>query len=190
MNVNELFNNEEYKDNLNWLEISINKLYYSNRGYFLKKYMEIDEFRNEVYLRLLKYWKFDEYNGALNTYLGTIAESTMLHIYQNMDRNNRKLNYDDTLERFDKEINEGESPIIIKHEDSFIREQEAIEYIAKGVNNKEDYIIIKLYLLGYSMTDIAKHLNTTWRMVQYRVKNKYNDMMKERFNEYVNSKIS
>ena len=33
MVVSDLFNNVEYKDNLNWLEITLSKLYYSNRGY-------------------------------------------------------------------------------------------------------------------------------------------------------------
>lgn len=188
MKVNDLFNNEKYKDNLNWLEISISKLYYSNRGYFIRKNMELDEFKNECYLRLIKYWNFKNFNGALNTYLSKVVESTMLHIYQNMDRDNRKLNYDDTIDRFDKEVGEGETPIIVKYEDDYLRDEEAIEYIAKGTDNKEDYIIIKLYLLGYSMKDIANHLNVTWRMIQYRVKNKYDNMMKQRFYEYVNSK--
>ena len=55
MKVNDLFNDIEYKDNLNWLEIAINKLYYSNRGYFIRKNMEVDEFKHECYIRLFKY---------------------------------------------------------------------------------------------------------------------------------------
>ena len=69
-----------------------------------------------------------------------------------------------------------------------MEDEDVIEYISKGTTNKEDYIIIKMYLLGYSMREIARHLNMSWRMIQYRLKNKYTDMMKQRFYEYVNSR--
>lgn len=188
MKVNDLFNDIKYKDNLNWLEITLSKLYYSNRGYFLRKNMDLDEFKNECYIRLFKYWNYNSFNGGLNTYLGKVAESTMLNLYQHMDRDNRRLNYDDNMDRIDKEVEEGETPIILKYEDEYLNDEDVIEYIAKGTTNKEDYIIIKMYLLGYSMTEIATHSNISWRMVQYRLKDKYNDMMKQRFYEYVNSR--
>ena len=188
MKVNDLFNDIKYKDNLNWLEITLSKLYYSNRGYFLRKTMELDEFKNECYIRLFKYWNYNSFNGALNTYLGKVAESTMLNLYQRMDRDSRRLNYDDNIERIDKEVEEGETPIILKYEDEYLNDEDVIEYIANGTNNKKDYIIIKMYLLGYSMTEIANHLNMSWRMIQYRLKDKYSDMMKQRFYEYVNSR--
>ena len=76
----------------------------------------------------------------------------------------------------------------MKYEDEYLNDEDVIEYIASGTNNKKDYIIIKMYLLGYSMREIANHLNMSWRMVQYRLKDKYNDMMKQRFYEYVNSR--
>ena len=105
-----------------------------------------------------------------------------------MDRDTRRMNYDDNIERIDKEVEEGETAIILKHEDEYLNDEEAIEYIASGTNNRKDYMIVKMYLLGYSMTEIASHLNMSWRMIQYRLKDKYTDMMKQRFYEYVNSK--
>ena len=105
-----------------------------------------------------------------------------------MDRDSRRLNYDDNMDRIDKEVEEGETPIILKYEDEYLNDEDVIEYISSGANNKKDYIIIKMYLLGYSMREIASHLNMSWRMVQYRLKNKYDGMMKQRFYEYVNSR--
>ena len=140
MKVNDLFNDIKYKDNLNWLEITLSKLYYSNRGYFLRKNMELDEFRNECYIRLFKYWNYNSFNGALNTYLGKVAESTMLNLYQRMDRDSRRLNYDDNMDRIDKEVEEGETPIILKYEDEYLNDEDVIEgkseyYVSNDKNN-------------------------------------------------------
>ena len=81
----EFLNDEKYKDERQKFEQKIKNVYYSQKGYFLRKNMEVIDFTNEVYLRLIKFWNFDKFNYSLQTYLQIIIKHTMGTLYRDMD---------------------------------------------------------------------------------------------------------
>ena len=187
MNFNDYFNNSKYEEDREWHKQNIKNVYNSPRGYFLKQYMELGDFENEVYIRLIKYWNYEKFNGNLRHFLSIITRNTMLSLYEKMDRDKNAINYDITLKRFDKEVGEDEEKIDIPCYDNLFNEKSCINYIISAIDIDIDKEIVKLFLHGLEKTTIAKKLNVTRAFVRHRLENKYNNLMKEKFTEYVNA---
>ena len=186
MTWNEFLNDEKYsEERANHIQY-VKNLYYSNTGYFLRKSMEEDDFINEVYIMIIQYWNFDNFNQSLRTYLQRVTNNTLRLIYRNMDLDKNRINYDDSLERIDKETEEDEPEVIIPTKDELFVEVNCIDYILEGIDNKLNKEILKLYLLGYQLTTIQRTLNLTRSKVRWII-SKYDKVMKDRFNDYRNN---
>lgn len=187
MTFNDFIKNDEYEKTRKWFDDYIYVIYNSPRGYFLKNNMEIDDFKNEIYIRLLKNWCIDKFDGKLKSYLATATKYALLNLYEKMDTDKNSINYDNTIERLDKEVSEGNAPIEIECNDNLFDEMNCIEYIIKGIDVEIDKEIIRLFLHGVPKKDIERKLHVSRTFVRHRIENKYNKLMKTRFNEYVNS---
>lgn len=184
MRVEEFLNENNYRELKKWHDNFMKQVYYSQRGYFLQKHMELDEFKSEVYVMLIRFWNFENFRGTLKTYLGRVTENTMLHIYTKMDRKKNRLNYDDTVERFDKEVGEDEEPLDVPVYDDYFNERRCIEYVVECAETYEDREILRLYLSDISKSEIARKLGLNRDYVRYRIDKKYMKKMQKRFNEY------
>ena len=184
MRVEEFLNENNYRELKKWHDNFMKQVYYSQRGYFLQKHMELDEFKSEVYVMLIRFWNFENFRGTLKTYLGRVTENTMLHIYTKMDRKKNRLNYDDTVERFDKEVGEDEEPLDVPVYDDYFNERRCIEYVAGCAETYEDREILRLYLSDISKSEIARKLGLNRDYVRYRIDKKYMKKMQKRFNAY------
>ena len=187
MKIEDFLNENNYKDLKEWHDNFMKQVYYSQRGYFLQKYMEVDDFKSEVYVMLIKYWNFDNFRGTLKTYLGRVTEHTMLYLYRSMDTDKNIINHDDTIERLDKEVEEGEQEIDVAYFDNYFNEKGCIDYVTQCATNDVDRQILTLYLNGVDKQSIANTLKLTRDIVRYRIEKKYKIDMQKRFNEYVNN---
>lgn len=187
MNFNEYINKDEYEEIRNFHNNYMKNLYNSPRGYFLKIHMDLDDFKNEVYIRLIKYWNFENFNGSLKQYLIVVTKNTMKSLYEKMDSIKNSINYDLSVERFDKEVGENEQEIVVIHKDEIFNEISCINYILKFIEIDIDKKIVEMFLNGIEKTKIAKTLNVSRAFVRHRLENKYNTLMKEKFTEYVNA---
>ena len=178
----EFLNDEKYKDERQKFEQKIKNVYYSQKGYFLRKNMEVTDFANEVYVRLIKFWNFDKFNYSLQTYLQIIIKHTMGSLYRDMDTEKRRINYDNEVLRLD---NEEEQTEIIYKENRF-NEQKCIDYVLSEIKLQTDREILKLYLTGWQIKVIHERYNVTREYVKWRIK-KYKPLMQKKFIEYKNN---
>lgn len=178
----EFLNDEKYKGDRQKFEQKIKNVYFSQKGYFLRKNMEVTDFTNEVYIRLIKFWNFDKFNYSLQTYLQIIIKHTMGTLYRDMDTEKRRINYDNEVLRLD---NEEEQTEIIYNENRF-NEQKCIDYVLSEIKLQTDREILKLYLTGWQIKAIHERYNVTREYVKWRIK-KYKPLMQKKFIEYKNN---
>lgn len=187
ISFNEFYANEEYKNNRNYLKVCINRVYYSNWAKLLRSYMELSEFENEVHMRNIKYWCYDTTICSLNTYLTKIVYATISKINQDMGRIKRKINYiqnESIEESFEDDTKED---IELGYYDDYFNKQKCIDYITNDITDNTDKSIIELYLHEYSMTDISKIVDIPYKQVVYKIKTKYQLLMKSKYLQYANS---
>lgn len=189
MTFDEFYNEPKNEKILN---ILAKKMYYSNRGYFIRKHMEYDEFLNEIIIRLLKYWGYyqNEYKLSVNTFIDNVIYRTVNNLYETMDAQKRKINYDEGLERIDKERGEDEAEIVLRAtEYNPFNEETVIELITEKIDNQIDKKICSLHLQGISQTKICELTGFTRRQVEYRINSKYRKLFIETYNEYKNNLV-
>lgn len=185
---------EFYNEPKNEKMISIlsKKMYFSSRGYFVRKHMEYDEFLNEVIIRLLKYWDYaqNEYKLSINTFIDNVIYRTVNKLYETMDAQKRKLNFDESVERIDRERDEEEGEIIIRASDySAFNEEVIIQLITEKIDNQIDKKICALHLQGIPQTKICEMTGFTRRQVEYRINSKYRKLFIETYNDYKNNLV-
>lgn len=189
MSLNDFLYDDNYKKDRDFLYEQIKFTYYSNTGYFLRTYMELDEFVNEVYIFIIKYWNFDNFKASLRVYLRRVINNVLGKIYQMMDMDKRRVNHIQDNYRLDKEREEGEEEIQIGIEDNFFNEEKCINYIIEGIKDGIEKEIIKMYLYGVNEATIQKELNVNRRYVTWR-KQKYRQLIQKRFIEYKNNTVN
>lgn len=187
LTFNEFYNSEKYLMNRNYLSYHTKKIYKSNWGKYLRNQMELEDFKNEVNIRLIKFWNYDSKKSSLNTYLATVINGTLGELYKEMERDKRKVNHIYEKDSIEASQENDEETIVIIYNDDVFNEENCIDYISNGASTDDDRIAIKMYLMGYKITEISDRLNIPYKKVVYKIKNKYKKMMEYRFKEYRNN---
>lgn len=157
--------------------------YNSSFAYQIRKDMELEDFKQHMYLKIYKYWH--NYTGEVqaDTYTNHVIKVETIRENKRLGNNHNKALFLDNnceLDRLDSNGNKIELPCEDKER---TLTNEAIDFITEGVK-EQDRDICKLYLMGVSMKDIEKFTDFTWKQIRDRCKVKYSHVFKKRYEEF------
>lgn len=164
-------------------DIQCSKYYHISYANIVRKNMEYEDYTQHMLLILFRSWKY--YTGEIqaDTFTDRVVKRETIRLYKKYSNFKNKVNTLENNIEIDKECETQTGIFDIPHHDEHEEIHELIDYIITGVK-ENDKDICKLYLLGYSIRDIEKFTDYTYRQIQWRVKKVYNDIFKKRYQEY------
>lgn len=170
------------KDYVKRFEIVCRQEYNSEKAYCIRKNMTIEDFQQNMYLKLLDKWSLYNDKYSVNTFTGTVIRNQTKNMVR--DLNNEKNAIHSINEKMYVELDNDtdDNNFQIKDTNTHFDFYEAIEVILEHIP-PQDRDICRMYLEGIPINQLQKFTDYS-RKVLYNKMNKYKKIFQYGYYEY------